>query len=137
MKHLALAVVLLASVGMMDALYLSLSHRAGPVPCHVTRGCNDVLSSRYSEIAGFPISWFGFAFYLTALSCGVFESTGTMGALKLLFWPSVAAFAVSVGLVGIQAFVLRAFCEYCLLSAGLVTAVFGIVAFARSKPQAL
>lgn len=131
----SLLVSVLAFVGIVDALYLSLTHRTGPVPCHVTQGCEQVLTSAYSEIAGVPISWFGVAFYTVALLCGVFEWCGISG-LRLLIWPATAAVLVSAVLVGIQSFVLNAFCEYCLLSASLSTgiAVTTWYAVARSKP---
>jgi len=124
MKLRAAAIAVLSFVGMVDSLYLSLKRGAGPIPCTITGGCNDVLYSAYSELAGIPISWFGLAFYTVALSFAVFAGFGQTRSLAWIFWPAAAAFAISMGLVGIQAFVLRAYCEYCLLSAGLVTAIF-------------
>ena len=58
----------LAFVGMIDTLYLSLSRRSGPIPCHITSGCEDVVTSVYSQVAGIPLAWFGLAFYLTVLA---------------------------------------------------------------------
>ena len=72
MKTRSVAIAALAFVGMIDALYLSIKRNAGPIPCHVTRGCTDVLTSKYSEIAGIPLSWFGLAFYLVILCLAVF-----------------------------------------------------------------
>src|ERR1700740_1019302 len=63
----------LSFTGMVDALYLSIKRNAGPIPCHVTHGCTDVLTSRYSEIGGIPLSWIGLAFYITILSLAVFK----------------------------------------------------------------
>jgi uncharacterized membrane protein len=124
MKGRALAIALVAFIGMVDTFYLSLKRDSGPIPCHVTTGCNDVLTSRFSELAGIPISWFGLMFYVFAFSLAVFEVTGSAQALRWLFWPALAAFLISLGLVGIQAFVLERFCEYCLVSAALVTTIF-------------
>ena len=59
MKLRSILIALLAFIGMVDALYLSIKRNAGPIPCHVTRGCTDVLTSKYSEIAGVPLSWIG------------------------------------------------------------------------------
>jgi len=109
---------------MVDTFYLSVKRDTGPIPCHVTEGCNDVLTSRYSELAGVPISWFGLAFYVAVFGAAVFELFGSPKALSWIFWPAAAAFVVSAGLTGIQAFALEAFCEYCLLSAALVTTIF-------------
>lgn len=127
MKSRALLIALVAFIGMVDALYLSIQRNAGPIPCHVTRGCTDVVTSRYSAVFGVPISWFGFAFYLGVFSLGVFsrfETEQTDQWLKWVFWLSGIALVVSAMLTGIQAFILRAFCEYCLLSATLVLTIF-------------
>jgi uncharacterized membrane protein len=122
-------IALLAFIGMVDALYLSMKRNAGPIPCHITHGCTDVLTSKYSAIAGIPLSWFGLAFYLTVFSLAIlkiFEDPAQPLSfpLKLVFYLSGVGLIVSALLVGVQAFVLKAFCEYCLLSAGLVLSIF-------------
>jgi len=114
---------LLSFLGLVDTLYLGIK-RGAPVPCSITSGCEEVLNSRFSTLAGVPISWFGFAFYLAVFSCAIFASFGDDRPLKLAFWPALAAFVISVGLVGVQAFVLHAYCQYCLGSAVLVTLIF-------------
>ena len=129
MKIRPLGIALLAFLGMVDALYLSIKRNAGPIPCHITHGCTEVLTSKYSEVAGIPLSWFGLAFYLTVFSLAIFtvfdETKEPSGLpLRLIFYLSGIALIVSALLVGIQAFVLRQFCEYCLLSAALVLSIF-------------
>lgn len=115
--------VVLSFLGMVDALYLSLTRDSGPPICHVTEGCGDVLTSEYSEVAGIPLPWFGFAFYLFVFGMSVFQLNGfsTLGYLR---WPALVALLVSAVLVGIQGFVLEAWCEYCLVSAALSTLIF-------------
>ena len=127
MRSHGVGVLVLSFVGMVDTLYLSLSRQSGPIPCHVTEGCEDVLGSVYSEVAGIPISWLGFAFYLVAFGASVFEVFGGTETLRLLFWPATAALLVSAILTGIQIFVLEAYCEYCLTSGGLSTGIFLLV----------
>jgi uncharacterized membrane protein len=122
-----LAVLAIAFLGMVDTLFLSLSRDAGPLPCNITHGCTDVLTSAYSEVGGIPISWIGFAFYLTVFGTAVFGAFGEVDAFRILFWPAAAALAVSVVLTGIQALVLQAYCQYCLASAGFSTAIFFLV----------
>ena len=129
MKLRSVLIALLAFIGMVDALYLSIKRNAGPIPCHVTRGCTDVLTSKYSEIAGVPLSWIGLAFYLTIFSLAVFKiledpEHPLVKPVAGIFYLSGAALIVSALLVGIQAFILKAFCEYCLLSAALVLTMF-------------
>ena len=64
MKQRATAICLVAFLGMVDALYLTLM-RGQHVPCSVTGGCNEVLTSSYSEVFGVPLSEIGLVFYFT------------------------------------------------------------------------
>ena len=122
MRGRALALALITFLGLVDTLYLGIK-RGKPVACTITHGCEQVLNSKFSTLAGIPISWFGFAFYLAVFSSAVFALSGEERLLRLVFWPALAAFAVSAVLVGVQAFVLHAYCQYCLGSAGLVTLI--------------
>ncbi len=129
MKTRSAVIALFAFIGMVDALYLSIKRNAGPIPCHVTRGCTDVLTSKYSEIAGIPLSWVGLAFYFTIFSLVIFtffeDPEHPLRQLSgWIFYLAGAALIISAFLVGIQAFILKAFCEYCLLSAALVLTIF-------------
>jgi uncharacterized membrane protein len=129
MKIRPTLIALLSFIGMIDALYLSLKRNAGPIPCHITHGCTDVLTSKYSAVLGVPLSWFGLAFYLTIFSMAVLkifddETNPVDFPLKVVFYLSGLGLIISAMLVGIQAFILKAFCEYCLLSASLVLIIF-------------
>ena len=130
----ALGVAFLSFLGMIDTLYLSLSRPSGPPPCHVTLGCEDVLTSVYSEVAGIPLSWFGLAFYVVVFGAAVFEASGNTRTIHLLIWPATIALIASIALTGIQMFVLEAYCEYCLGSAALSTGIFFVVWAGRKQP---
>ncbi len=131
MNKRVLAMALFAFIGMMDTFYISIKRGGPPVPCHVTKGCNDVLTSKYSVLAGIPISWFGLAFYLAVFSSAVFELSGTASLVHLIFWPALLGFLISLSLTSLQAFVIHAYCEFCLLSALLVTSIFTLSFFER------
>ena len=134
MKTRAVAIALIAFLGLVDTFYLSIKRgSAAAIPCHITRGCGDVLTSSYSEIQGIPLSTIGLIFYLFVFSCAIFEAMGSAKTLRWIMWPALAGFLISLVLVGIQAFVLKAYCEYCLVSAGLVTTIF-ILSFRRGQP---
>jgi uncharacterized membrane protein len=129
MKLRQVLIACLAFTGTVDALYLSIKRSAGPVPCHITHGCTDVLTSKYSAIAGIPLSSIGLVFYITILSLMVFKifedpKQPLNLPLSAVFYLTGAGLVVSALLVGVQAFILKAFCEYCLLSASLVLAMF-------------
>jgi uncharacterized membrane protein len=129
------ALGVLSFLGMIDTLYLGLKRGAGAIPCTITSGCEEVLNSRYSELAGVPISWFGFVFYLAVFSCVVFAGFGNPGLLRWVVRLSVPAFAISLVLVGLQVFVLEAYCEYCLGSALLSTAILSVSAWPQRKAE--
>jgi uncharacterized membrane protein len=129
MKIRPTLIALFSFIGMIDALYLSMKRNAGPIPCHITHGCTDVLTSKYSAVLGVPLSWFGLVFYLAIFSMAVLkifedETNPVEFPLKIVFYLSGLALIISAMLVGIQAFILKAFCEYCLLSASLVLIIF-------------
>jgi uncharacterized membrane protein len=120
----AIVLLLLSFFGLVDTLYLGIK-RGKPVPCSITSGCEEVLTSRFSAVGGVPISWFGFAFYLMVFSAAAFAVFSEDDRLlRLIFWPALAGFLISLGLVGVQAFILHAYCQYCLGSAVLTTLIF-------------
>ena len=123
MRGRVVALILISFLGLVDTLYLGMK-RGKPVACSLTSGCEEVLNSRFSAIGGIPISWLGFAFYLTVFSAAMYAAFGEDRPLRLVFWPALGAFLLSMVLVGIQAFVLRAYCQYCLASAILMTLIF-------------
>ena len=132
MNKRAIVLLLLSFLGLVDTLYLGLK-RGKPVPCSITTGCEEVLNSEFSAVAGIPISWFGFGFYLAVFSAAAFAVfSDDTRLLNLVFWPALAGFLISSALVGVQAFVLRAYCQYCLASAILTT----LILIVSPKPSA-
>lgn len=124
MRNRAIVLLLLSFLGLVDTLYLGIK-RGKPVPCSITTGCEEVLNSRFSALGGVPISWFGFAFYLIVFSAAAFAVFSENDQLlRLIFLPALAGFLISLGLVGVQAFILHAYCQYCLGSAVLTTLIF-------------
>src|SRR5688500_17741275 len=122
------AAALLALVGLTDAVYLTLQHIAGQsVPCSVTGGCEEVLSSSYAVVAGIPLAAIGGAAYFSVFSLATLAAFGYQFAKTLLILLVAAMFLVSLWLVYLQAFVIREFCQYCLLSAAITTALLVVV----------
>src|ERR1043165_2979887 len=118
MKIRPIAISVLAFIGMIDALYLSIKrHDASASPCHITHGCTQVLTSKYSEVAGIPLSWFGLGFYVTVFSLAILTVFGDSGRpslqpVRMIFYLSGVGLIISALLVGVQAFILKQFCEY-------------------------
>lgn len=119
----------LSLVGLADAIYLTVEHLTGRgVRCTVAAGCSEVLSSQYAAPGGVPLAAVGAAAYFTAFSCATLAAFGYRRAQSLLAIIVVPMFLVTLGLLFIQAFVLRAFCDYCLLSAAVTLCLTGVVA---------
>ena len=126
LKRLAQIFILVAIVGLIDATYLSVQKFSGAtIPCFVGGSCDIVTSSRFSEFFGIPISLFGALYYLTVV---IFVSRFLDKGLKKLMIAAIVlasvGFLVSLLLLYVQAFVLHAYCLYCLLSAGTSTLLF-------------
>lgn len=122
---ISVAIAALAFVGMVDAAYVALhSSRGFLLPCGLAGGCDQVLNSPYAAVLGIPVAWFGLAFYLITAGCALFALFGFEQALRLSFVLVSAALGFTVYLLYLQAIVIRAFCDYCLLSALLVTLIF-------------
>ena len=132
---------LLASIvalgGLADAIYLTIHHYTMEVvPCGEGCDCAAVLSSQYAEIGGIPLAIFGAIAYFTAFSLAILSAFGNRLTWRVFGAQVVLMTLFTSWLVYLQAFVLKAFCQYCLISAG-VTLTLLIIAliskFWRSK----
>ena len=112
-----------ALLGVADSVYLTAAHLAGTsVRCTVVTGCDKVLQSAYAELpGGVPVAALGALAYFTAFSLAVLAAYGYAHAATLLVAVVALMFAFTAWLFYLQAFVLGAFCIYCLVSAGLTT----------------
>ena len=119
MKKIYVVVAVLSLLGIADALYLTIEHVTGQtVRCTILSGCSEVLSSQYAVVAGIPLAAVGAAAYFTVFSLAILALFGYHIAGKILTPLVIAMFFVSVWLFYLQAFVIRQFCQYCLISAG-------------------
>jgi len=134
MKQRATAICLVAFLGMVDALYLTLM-RGQHVPCSVTGGCNEVLTSSYSEVFGVPLSEIGLVFYFTVFCLAVLHVFEIARLVNGIFWLTLPGFLITVVLLYLQAFVIHHFCQYCLASAVFVTVIFALSAWPRRATE--
>ena len=120
---------LLALVGLLDSVYLTVEHLSGrSVRCLVVTGCDEVLSSRYATLPGdVPLAALGALAYFSVFSLATLSAFGYPKA-RTLVAPLVALmFAATLWLLYLQAFVINAFCTYCLVSAAVTTALALVV----------
>ncbi len=96
--------------------------------CYVGKDCDTVIHSEYSEFFGLPVEVLGMLYYAAiAIAYGVFSFYPEFASIQATFWVlalTTIAFLFSLYLTFIQGFVLKEWCEWCLTSAGICTAIF-------------
>ena len=117
-----------ALVGLADAIYLTAEHLAGrSVICMVTTGCDKVLQSQYAQLPGsIPLAALGALAYFTVFSLATLSIFGYRHTALPIRLTVAAMFAFTLWLLYLQAYVIEAFCSYCLLSAAVTTTLAAI-----------
>jgi uncharacterized membrane protein len=124
-----LIAALISLIGLGDAIYLTVQHITGAsLRCTIISGCSEVLSSPYAQVGPVPLAALGAAAYFVVFSLAILAAFG-YPLVKLLLKILVALmFLMTLWLLYLQAFVIRHFCQYCLLSAAVTTALTIIIA---------
>ena len=130
---------LLSLVGLADSIYLTITHLSGEdVTCVASSGCSEVLSSAYSSVGSIPLGAFGALAYFAAFSLATLAAFRYHRARTFLAFVVAGMLVTTLWLLYVQAFVLHAFCDFCLLSAGLTLSLSAIVAigcFTGRRPR--
>ena len=114
--------------GLADATYLTVIALTGETAaCSGQAGCFEVLGSAYSKVAGIPVAAFGVAGYFTAFTFAMFAAFNYPRARKFFALTVGVLFAATLWLLYVQAFLLHAFCRYCLFSAAITFLLMGLV----------
>jgi uncharacterized membrane protein len=113
--------------GILDTAYLTAKHfMAGPIKCVLVEGCDTVTTSAYSLVFGLiPVAVLGLIFYLLVfLGAYLYWEKESLALRWALFALSVAGLLASAWFLYVQAFILSAFCSYCLFSTLTSTLIF-------------
>lgn len=116
--------LVLSVIGVMIAGYLTMVHYSlNGIACNIdNNGCNPVLSSEYAVFMGIPIAILGLLYYLALSALMTYELFGEKySMIKLFTLLTSIGVLISMYLVYIQAFIIEAFCYYCLGSALVTT----------------
>ena len=111
-----------AGLGFLDASYLTIQHFLNKIPPCTVGGCETVLTSNFATVLNIPLSLIGVGFYLTVIILtGMFLTIRhkQSAITTLIFTLCSLGLLVGIVLIGIQAFVLHAWCYYCLFSEAL------------------
>ena len=135
---LYLIAALLSLIGLGDSIYLTVEHVTGAsLRCTIISGCSEVLSSPYSHIGPIPLAAVGAVAYFTFFSLAILAAFGNQALRPVLAALIALMFLTTLWLIYLQAFVIRHFCQYCLLSAAvtitLTLLVFGSRLRSRSS----
>lgn len=125
-KRLSVTWLVISAIGFVDAAYLTATYYRGALPtCGLVEGCETVLSSHFAAIGGVPIALAGSLFYLAVfLLIFAYVDTHRWIFVRLAVLLVSAGFLVTLFLLYLQAFVLKAYCQFCLLSAVTSTVLF-------------
>ena len=132
MSKLRLATCLLATAGLMDAAYLtylklSLMNQG---PGCAFDGCDLVNQSTYAEFLGVPVALWGFVAYGLVLGLALLWYDARGKWQSRVGWAIVAVSGwgvlFSAYLTAVEVLVLHAVCPFCLISAGLMVAIFAV-----------
>ena len=132
LKIVVIAFIVLSAIGFLDATYLTIEHHKGRVPPCAIQGCEIVLTSGQSKIIGVPVALLGSLYYLAVLIMSIiYLESGKVSVLRFASFFTIIGIIVSAYFVYLQLFVIHQICQYCLISAGTSTALFGFGVWVR------
>lgn len=124
-----MVIAVLSLVGLFVALYL-LAYGMGLIGsmlCGVG-DCAAVQASPYARVGGIPVSTFGVLGYIALLVLSLLgvqpKWAGSRGIGMLLVAGASLGFAYSLYLTYLEAFVIHAWCQWCVISAILMTLIW-------------
>jgi len=111
-----------AFLGLILSGYLFIAYVSPePIACISGEGCKAAQLSKYASFLNIPTPAYGMIFYLTLGMLGALWAESTKKKLLPYLIALVGSgFAVSAFLTSIEAFVLKAWCSWCVASAILV-----------------
>ena len=122
------AVAIVAVAGLADATYLTVQALTGEtLSCGGSPDCFRVLASSYAKLGGIPMAMLGALAYFTAFTLATFAAFGYSWAPKFLALIAGAMFLMTLWLLYVQAFLLHAYCRYCLFSAAITFLIAGLL----------
>jgi uncharacterized membrane protein len=130
-RRLRIAAGCVALAGAAVAGYLTWSHYAdSQVICVAGGGCETVQKSSYAEIVAIPVAALGLASYSLIAGLIAWNSpSARLGAATLAFVGAL----FSLYLVAVQAFVIDAFCVWCLANDLLIAPALAVLTALRLR----
>jgi len=138
-RILAKAFIFLSFIGILDAGYITMeAFTGGTVVCPLVGGCNTVLQSSYAQIFGYPVALYGLLFYLSIFVLSfLYLDRGNARVFTLLKLLPIVGFLFTLWFLYLQAFVIKSYCFFCLISAGLSMILFGLTLWGWKRMRAV
>jgi uncharacterized membrane protein len=140
-RRLYAAAAVIALLGLADGIYLTVEHVTGrTAECIASSGCQEVLSSKYAAFGPIPLAAIGAFAYFTAFSAALLAAFGYPKCGGFFAFVVTLMFGTTLCLLYLMAFVLHAFCDYCLFSAAVTTVLTLIAitnAFLRDRTRTI
>ena len=125
---------LVSLIGLGDAIYLTIKHITGEsLRCTVISGCSEVLSSPYAQVGPVPLAEIGAAAYFVVFSLAILAAFGYRFTIPFLRIVIALMFLTTLWLLYLQAFVIKHFCQYCLVSAAVTIILTVLVGLTLRK----
>lgn len=107
-----------AIFGLLVSSFLAYEYNLGSITCPITGGgCDIVRLSPYSSFLGISLPYLGIVFYLFMMSTVVFRTVVTkINLFPIQLIASFSAVLFGTYLTYLEAFVIKAFCFWCILS---------------------
>jgi uncharacterized membrane protein len=122
------AVAIVSVAGLADATYLTVQALTGEtLSCGGSPDCFRVLGSSYAKVSGIPVAMLGALAYFSVFTFATFAAFGYARAPKFLALMVGTMFLATVWLLYVQAFLLHAYCRYCLFSAATTFLIAGLL----------
>ena len=135
-RALRITMIVLATIGLGVATYLTYIHYAGIKPlCGKGGGsCEIVQTSEYSKLAGVPVALIGLIGYVTILGSLLVAESETTRFATVAF--TLIGFGFSCYLTYRELFSIHKICEWCVSSAVIVTILMCLAVwrFLRGDP---
>lgn len=130
---------MLALLGLFDSLYLLWAYTS---PSHamvcVGSGCDEVRASAYSHLWGVPLPYYGAAAYgvlvLLMLAETLVPAHLARGIQYTVAGAAAGGFLFSLYLTYLEAFVIHAWCTWCVVSALAITGIFALALLEIARP---
>ena len=121
-------VAIVAVAGLADATFLSVQALTGEtLSCGGSPDCFKVLGSSYAKVGGVPVALAGAFAYFCVFAFATFAAFGYERA-RIFLIPTIGAmFLATLWFLYVQAFLLKAYCRYCLLSAAITFLIAGLL----------